>query len=193
MTTKRYLMIKSSGDGRPLLQANHLGIDANVTADQVAGDVTVRDSTTGRLKERGSNLRISWLSAFDVAWTNMPAALTIFMSDTGTGMSRELDLRGFTQFRIHVGVGLSTTGVAAAKIGAQYSINGTDYFGLDNGTATTISTVVVTDLSAAVRLVSTWGTLNTAARIAGIYVQVYGVDGDGAGDARFNNVEIEFR
>ena len=188
--SERYLMVKSSGDNRVLLESTHAGIDVNTTANVVNGDVTVRDSTTGRFKERGSNLRIVW-AAGSLQWANMEAALTPFLNSSTTAYTKELDLRGFTQFRIHAGV--SGTPVASSKLGAQYSINATDFFGLDNGTANTLSTVNISDLSAAGRIVTAWATLNTAARISAIIVGIYGQDGDGAGDPVFTYVELEFR
>lgn len=176
------------------MQSNHIGIDANVTADVVNGDALVRDSTTGRFKERASGVEIHFFSVIQTGnigfeWTNFPAALT---EAFGAAIHRRIkDLRGYTQWRLAVNQG--TTSSAGSVIGAQYSLDaGANWNGLDNGTAATQSTTTV-DVATTGTLTSAWAAINTAARIADVMLRITGSGGDGAADPVFSLFVMEVR
>jgi hypothetical protein len=78
------------------------------------------------------------LIAAATTWSNMPAALTELL---GNAVRRQIrDLQQFTQFRFHVNV--IAAGLAGSKLGVQYSLDsGTNWSGLDNGTAAAIRTL----------------------------------------------------
>jgi len=189
MSTQPYLLIKSTGDGRALLQSEHLRVNALVSGT-VGDQLVVSTSTT--LGQRAGSLEIVFVASTlggTGAWTNMPAALTELYGDAF--QRRTKDLRGFTQFRLAINV--ETAGAAGAVLGAQYSLDaGANWAGLDNGTAATISDLTQA-INATGAFVTAWATLNTAAAINGILLRIVGSGGDGAADPSFRLIIMEVR
>ena len=89
----------------------------------------------------------------------MPAALTEL---SGNAVRRQIcDLQQFREFRFHVNV--IAVGLAGSKLGVQYSLDdGTNWNGLDNETAATISTLTQ-PIDALETFMTAWATINAAA------------------------------
>lgn len=117
----------------------------------------------------------------------MPAALTEL---SGNAVRRQIrDLHQFSQFRFHVNV--IAVGLAGSKLGVQYSLDGgSNWNGLDNGTAATISTFTQ-PVDAIGTFMTAWATINSAARKNGVMLRIVGQDGNGAADPDLSNIVIE--
>ena len=131
---------------------------------------------------------ISIISAGAQSFTNMPAALTELIA---TDIFRHTeDLTYCTQFRLQVGINVA--GFAGSTLGIQYSLDGgTNWFGLDNGTADVISTVTLL-LTSNGHIVTAWTDIATLGR-ADVLLRIVGIDGNGAVDPSFNTLEVQFR
>lgn len=115
-------------------------------------------------------------------WLDMPAALTQL---GGVAIRVPMDLSGFSQARIIAEV--ETAGAAGADLRGYYATtSGGSYAALDGGTGPEIA-IGTTGFKE-----SSWATIAAAAR-GEVYLQVYGIDGDGAVDPVFNSVALQFR
>ena len=187
----RFLLIKSTGDGRPNINTEHHGFDINTSATQ--GDTFTRQSN-GRFGEKAGGRDIVFLAAGagSASWTNMPAAFTEFLGDAALPYRQIADLRGYSQFRIKCGI--ATAGVANSNIGFEYATTLTgQYKGLDNGTDDTQSTVTIPDLSVTGENHTAWTDLHSGAIAANIFLKPMGKDGDGAADPSFTYLILEVR
>ena len=98
-------------------------------------------------------------------------------------------LNQFSQFPFHVNV--IVVGLAGSKIGIQYSLDsGTNWSGLDNGTAAAIS-ALTQPIDAIGTFMTEWATINSAARRTGVMLRIVGQDGNGAADPDLSNIVIE--
>jgi len=79
-----------------------------------------------------------------------------------------------------------------ANLGIQFSLDsGSNWFGLDNGTADVISAVTLLIGTTGDKL-SAWTNLAIAAQ-ADVLLRIIGIDGDGAIDPVLLNIEVQFR
>ena len=84
---------------------------------------------------------------------------------------------------------------ANAKLGVQYSTDGgSNWFGLDNGTADTISTLTASTTGSTGFNSHAWATI-TANGKADVLLRVVGLvsGGAGTGDPDFAGIQIQFR
>lgn len=118
-----------------------------------------------------------------LAWTNMPAAVTEFIS---VYARQRADLSNCTTYRI--AVSQSVAGKAGADLNLQYSLDGTTWVAadsvsgageLDVGTGTGFKT-------------GSWAALKDAAK-GDVYLRLVGKDGDGIVDPAWRQVKIQFR
>ena len=125
-------------------------------------------------------------------WTNQPAAITEIL---GTAENRsQVDLTGFTSYRLMVDLLVVNADETTAKLGVQYSLDaGANWFGLDNGTADTISTLCA-DINTAAGLITHAKANITAVAKVDVLLRVVGLvsGGGGDGDPDFAKVEIQF-
>lgn len=79
-----------------------------------------------------------------------------------------------------------------ANVGIQYSLdNGSNWFGLDNGTADVISTVI--NLMGTLGFkITAWTNITTLAKVD-VLLRLVGIDGNGAIDPILLNIEVQFR
>jgi hypothetical protein len=121
--------------------------------------------------------------ASNLVWTNMPLALTEFVS---TYTRSRADLSNCTHYRIYVSQ--SVAGFAGADLNMQYSLDGTTWVAadlvsgageLDVGTGTGLKT-------------GAWAALKDSAK-GDVYLRLVGKDGDGAVDPAWRQVKIQFR
>ena len=126
-------------------------------------------------------------------WTNQPAALTEFLGNAELRVA--VDLTNVTQYRLMINLVTTNVDNASAELGVQYSTDsGSNWFGLDNGTADTISTVNV-DINAATGFITMAFTDIVTAGKADVLIRVVGLvsGGAGTGDPDFVKVEIQFK
>jgi hypothetical protein len=125
-----------------------------------------------------------------LAWTNMPAALSFWLSTATVGKSiTRADLTNFTQVRLRVNK-QGTSGAAASKLILRYytSFNQTVANYLDIGTS---------EVSVAINVNNTFldtGWINLAAGAkADVFISLLGSGGDAALDPAFGFVVAEFK
>lgn len=130
------------------------------------------------------------VSGAGITWTNQGAALSELSGNVSRRIRMKLD-NGFTEWRLHIGVGI--VGAAGAVLGMQFSNDGgTTWFGLDNGTSATQSTQ--TQSIAALGFFSTaWATIHANARIDDCLLRCTGSGGDGAADPQITEAILEVR
>lgn len=125
-----------------------------------------------------------------LVWTNMPAALSFFLSTATVGKNvTKVDLTGYSQVRLLVNK-QGTSGAAASKLILRYytSFSQTVANYLDIGTS---------EVSVAVNVNNTfldtgWRDLASGAK-ADVWIDLLGSGGDGALDPAFGNIVAIFR
>ena len=111
-------------------------------------------------------------------YTNLPAALAEYPGNTSK--RRTKDLGYFTQFRMSVNIG--TVGSAGSIVGLQYSLDGgTNWNGLDNGTAAANSTLTQA-IDAVGLFVTAYTNIIAAARVNNCLLRIASSGGDGVAD-----------
>jgi hypothetical protein len=135
----------------------------------------------------GGVLRVTFYAGSSIAWTNMPAAATIFAGNTA--YIQEADLTNYTECRLLV----NKTGVAAqaaAILELEYSTTFTQTAASYSQIGTTAASVTV-DVQNQYRD-SGWKTLATGAK-ADVFLTIIGVGGNGTIDPTFGHIIAEFR
>lgn len=115
------------------------------------------------------------------AWTNMPAAETDFAGTAGAPHRRVADLSGSTEARLSCNQ--TVVGAAAAKLLAQYSVDGVAWSALCE---------VATGAGTGVK-VGAWTALPAGAKVATCHVRLRGIGGDGTADPAWHHVGLEAR
>jgi len=149
---------------------------------RIVGDVPVGGSGGSYIQ-----LDLNANAAADATFTNMPAAVTFFLSSYRH--VHQVDLSGCTQARLVV-VKMATAGAAASKLMLRYiaafSTTASNY--LDIGTSEISVAVNVQNTV----LASGWINLAAGAK-ADVFIAVIGSGGDGALDPKFGNVSAQFK
>jgi len=135
--------------------------------------------------------QILWsvVSARDrVEWRDMEAGLDEF--DENIFHRTKINLIDLLQWRlVHYS---EQAGSVNCVLGVQYSTDGgTNWWGLDNGVADSLSTST-NSCDAVGHFVSGWTDLDATAQ-ADVWLRLAGEGGDGAADPRFGNIEVQFR
>lgn len=168
----------------------------NVSYHPVEGDVQDGQTPIGRDLSTGSPLwrtytKFKGMFLTDpqgIEFNNQPAVLTELFGNPNTRLSE--DLTYCTQFRLLTQV--TTVGLAGSNLGIQYSLDGgTNWFGLDNGTADVISTVVNL-LTSTGHIISGWTDIDSLGRVD-VLLRIVGLDGNGVVDPAFTRIEVQFR
>lgn len=171
------------GDRLPAMSATKKG---GVPATGTPAGKYLKDDGTWETPAGGGVVlpaHISFLQdGVDVAWTNMPAALTEFQGLT-TKRTKD-ELTNATQARLIVNIGV--VGATNAEIRAQYSTDQSTWYYLDNvdGPKANIATLGLR--------VSAWITLVAGAK-ADVFLRLVGINGDGAKDPKFGGVQLQFK
>jgi hypothetical protein len=140
---------------------------------------------------RGTSISLAYVAApgTAVGWTDMPAAVTEFVG--GNTRRFSVDLSRCRKFKINVEEG-SPLGIAAAKLGLQYSTDaGSTWKSLDGDVLDAQSLAFLTGLSTTGFKNSPEGTITPAAR-GQVLIRIIGSDGDGVADPTFRNGLIMF-
>lgn len=125
-----------------------------------------------------------------LAWTNMPTALSFFLSSATVGKSiQRVDLTGYTQVRLRVNK-QGTAGAAASKLILRYYTAWSEAVAnyLDIGTSEVSVAVNVTNSY----LDTGWVNLAAGAK-ADVFLALLGSGGDIALDPAFGAVVAEFK
>ena len=184
--------------------AGHFDADQNlwVTNNLIAGGSVIgatfeaddlRVDAAGTLTAPTGWHQLHWdveKDASGLSWANKPATLTPFRAQ-GDHDWNKIDLTHFTEFRIVLLV-ISTATPSGSKVGLQYSTDGgSNWNGLDNGTASTISAVTAADNVTGL-IVTSWTSLHSGA-IADVVLRCVGQDGDGASTVTYGQTQVQFR
>jgi hypothetical protein len=125
-------------------------------------------------------------------WTNMPAALTLAFSGLSIQHSHSVwvDLSEFTEWRLQGGCA-TVAGFAGSVMGLLHDRGGKGtYYGLDNGTAATMSTVTVACTTG--MKITPWTTIHPSNRVDGM-IRLHGQGGDGIVDPDFKMFVLSLR
>jgi hypothetical protein len=138
-----------------------------------------------------SPLSVTLYGGNAVAWTNMPAAITFFLTATGNPIVK-LDLSQYTQGRLLVNKTTIAGAAANTALLIRYSTTFTQTAGsyLTMGTSE-IQTVVGTTASG--YFDSGWINLVAGAKANGIFVGLLGINGNNAADPQFGTIIAQFR
>jgi len=119
------------------------------------------------------------LNTGNITWTNMPAALTELLGL----VHRRARLTLVDVDTVRLVCRVSTAGVAAAVLRAEYSLNESTW------------STLTTDLSLAAvgTVASTWAALPAGAQGQDVIVRIVGVNGDGVADPVIGNLGLEYR
>ena len=153
-------------------------------------DISSNDTDIATLKNAKNFNEIIALAAN--TWTNQPAALTELLGNTIRRCA--VDLTNVTQYRLVVKV-TTLNAENLAKLGVQYSLdNGSNWFGLDNGTADTISTLTASITGATGFNTHAFANITALAKVE-VELRVVGLvsGGSGTGDPAFEKIEIQFK
>ena len=119
------------------------------------------------------------INSGNVTWTNMPLASTELFGNVHRRVKKD-----FTDVdKIRLVARVSTDGVAAAVIQAQYSTDESAWLTL---TANTLSLATPTGTKA-----TAWGDLPAGAK-GDVFVRIIGSGGDGAADPILGNICLEY-
>lgn len=125
------------------------------------------------------------------AFTNMPAAITFFLGATGNPIV-ELDLSHYNQGRLLV----NKTTVAGAGANTALLIRYSTTFTQTAGSYLTMGTSeiqAVVGTNASGHFDSGWINLVAGAKADGIFVGLFGINGNGTADPQFGTVVAQFR
>ena len=121
----------------------------------------------------------------------MPAAITFFLSATGNPITK-LDLSTYTQGRLLV----NKTSVAGAAANTAILIRYSTTFTQTAGSYLTMGTSEIQSVvgtTAAGYFDSGWIDLVAGAKADGIFVGLFGINGNGTADPQFGTVIAQFR
>ncbi len=121
-------------------------------------------------------------TTYYLQWTNMPAALTEIFGNTYYRIS--YNLSNFNYARL-VG-NVVQAGATNAQIRVQYSVNGTNWFYLDEVSGPNVA-INTTGLK-----ISNWVKIAPGAK-TDVYLRLVGINGDGGADPRFNCFRLQVR
>ena len=119
------------------------------------------------------------LNTGNVTWTNQPTALTEFLGV----VHRRMLLSFVDVHRIRLGARISTAGVAASILFAQFST--------DESAWNTLTSSIAMNTTGT--KVSTFDAIPAGAVNGDVFVRIVGSGGDGAADPIIGNVWLEYR
>ncbi len=155
-------------------------------------DIVTNTASIATIKNAKNFTSVILKSVASQVWTNEPAALTEIL---GTTENRtKVDLTNVTQYRLMVNL-LVLNAEANALLGVQYSLDdGSNWFGLDNGTADTVSTLTASTTLTTGFLTHAWANITALAKVD-VLLRVVGLvsGGGGTGDPDFAKIEIQFK
>jgi len=173
-----------------------LTVDGTISGTELLAEGTISGTAlavTGTLDAPSGWHQLHWDIEKDetgLGWASKPAALTPFRAQSNHDWN-QIDLFTFREWRI-VTVIISTTTPAGSEIGIQYSTDGgTNWNGLDNGTASVNSTVTAADNVTGL-IVTSWTALAPGA-MADVVLRCVGENGDGATDVTYGHTQVQFR
>ncbi len=148
----------------------------------------LRGDNTWSSPEKGV-LSVCFKSENVSAWTNMPAALTLFNGNIGYIAKVQLD--GYSSGRLLVNRG-TVAGAAGSSLMVRYSRSYTttaaSYSQIGNS-----NTDIITDVqTASIYDDSGWTRLATDPSTGNIFIALLGISGDGAADPQFGNIYVHF-
>lgn len=126
-------------------------------------------------------------SGADVVWTNMPAAVTLWLGSHRH--IRKVDLTSYRQCRLVVQK-QAVAGAAASILAVYYATAFSTL--VANYASIGTSSVQVSASGATVAVESAWVDLTALARVD-VYLAIVGQNGDGVLDPSFGFVEVQFR
>lgn len=136
-----------------------------------------------------TNLLVPWSTA-TIAWAAQPAALTEYRGSTA--QRRIMDLRYYTEVRFSAYCG-ALAGFAGASFRLLYSVNAGGAWAYFDSTGANSGPSVAVDGVAGTPVQGSWVTMDAAARINGVWVSLWGINGNGAANVQPGMIEVEFR
>jgi hypothetical protein len=185
---------KGAANGYPSLGAGGLVPIAQLASGTPTGAKFIRDDGTLQTPAGGASflqVPIMLPQVANVAWTNMPAALS-FWGSTALVLRtvHKLDLTAYTQVRLWLWKA-ATAGAAAAKLILRYKASPVTQ------TVADYSDIGVSEVSRAINVANTfldtgWIDLAAGAK-ADVFVALVASGGDGALDPLFGTIMMEFK
>lgn len=155
---------------------------SNITIDNsVAGVTTISSSLSGSPDFTYSDITLHSHPASSFTYTNLPIAETAASSY----LRRKVDLTGAVQFRIVVNQAVA--GYAGSKFRLKYSTNNSTFNNIDAGSGGDLDVGTGTGVKT-----GTWTDVVAGAK-QDVWLQIYGVAGDGIVDPQFRQVTIQIK